>query len=224
MSAVAEGRRTYRRWTAADTDRLRSLAAGGSSCYAAAKAMTRDPKVVREIADREGIVFVVVRRAVRRPAPEISEGGPYKVTLDEVAESIRHLARSSAEIAALFGADLRRVNWMLATLLRQGRAWRIDEQKWALGSGEGQEGTGVARMTAEEIEPRRYAATLEDVAVFAALQAARLEVCGSCCHYSGPLARRPGEQLLGRCLVLGAYVVPQSEHQPCGRGYAPAAQ
>jgi len=224
VSAVAEQqRRTYRRWTVADTERLRVLAAGGSSCYAAAKALTRDPKVVREIADREGIVFVVSRRAVRLPPPEISEGGPYKVTLNEVAESIREQSRTSAEIAALFAADWRRVNGMLATLLRQGRARRIDGQAWVLGDGDDLEFGAAAQVAAEEIEARRYVSTPEDVAVLAGLRAASLDVCGACCHYSGPLVRRPGEQLRGRCLVLGADVVPQSENRPCGRGYAPAS-
>lgn len=213
-------RRAYRRWTVADTNRLRALASGGSSCYAAAKALTRDPKVVREIADREGIVFVVARRAI--PVPKISEGGPYKVTLAEVAESIRERARTSAEIAALFAADWRRVNGMLATLLRQGRARRVSGHAWVLGDGDA-EAEEVAQIVAEEVEVRLYVVRAEDTVVLAGLRAAGLDVCGACRHYSGPLARLPGSQLRGRCLVLGADVVPQSEHRPCGRGYAPAS-
>lgn len=220
MAAVAE-RRPYRRWTAADTTRLRELAAGGASCYAAAKALARDPKVVREVADREGIL-ISRPSPPPRPEPTPDPEGPYKVTLEEIAEAIRQTSRTAAELAAHFGADWRRVNGMLATLLRQGRAKRPTATTWALCEVVVEDQPSAPEVVAE-VEARRYRQTDEDRAVLAEIQARKLEVCGGCAHYAGPLMRRPGAQYRGRCLVLGADVVPVSEGQPCGgRGYSPA--
>lgn len=213
--------RGYKRWSDDDTSELRRLSALGETCYAVAKALGRDPKVVRETADRLGVVFAAPKPVQRKP----SSGPVARATLDIVAAALHDGApRTAKDLAATLGEDYRKVNGVLAALLRQGRVVRIDSDRWAASETETEPRapTGSPRRSAE-IEQRAYHQTAADRDILEELQAGGDESCATCAHYSGPLLRAGGRKLVGRCLVLGVSLVPCAESMPCGqRSFDPA--